>query len=60
MTTNKWRVQRHQLPWKNHDGEWFAVPVVDSANQGMYFPTHGEALAYADHMARILEGDNDE
>lgn len=55
MAVNKWRVQRHQLPWKNYDGEWFAVPTVDSENQGMYFPTHAEAFAYADERSRTIE-----
>lgn len=52
MTTGKWSVHRSTLPWTQEDGEWFAVPVYDDKNEGKYFPTHAEALAYADRMAR--------
>ena len=43
--TGKWNV------WQNRMGVWYAAdPTGDAAHE---FPTHAEAIAYADRMARL-------
>lgn len=55
MTATKWLVSQEVMPWNQPNGKWFAVPHNDTRNDGQYFHTHAEALAYADRMARTVE-----
>lgn len=59
MTTkhNRWKVWRDTTMEAHHDNPWIGAPERHWVYRyaGHAFPTHAEALAHADRMARTVE-----